>query len=173
MGLPLQGTRVLELASAAAAPFCTYWLASLGAEVIKVESYEHLDAARRLEPFADGLAGENRAGMFNSKGINKRSCTLNLGDPRAMDLALRLAALSEVVIENREGVSNTSDSQHSACRGERNAERPHRRHHDDACLQPAMVSNRDLLLQLKEEREPRRKHSPALCRRVRRVRSPS
>jgi crotonobetainyl-CoA:carnitine CoA-transferase CaiB-like acyl-CoA transferase len=98
--LPLSGIRVIEFAAAAAAPFCTYWLATMGAEVIKIESYEHPDVARRLEPYADGVEGHNRGGMFNTKGMNKRSCTLNLAQPRAWDLALRLVAQSDVAIEN-------------------------------------------------------------------------
>ena len=49
--LPLEGIRVLDLGQFIAMPFCTLWLAWLGAEVIIVESRRHL-VSRAGPPFA-------------------------------------------------------------------------------------------------------------------------
>src|SRR5689334_18104879 len=98
--LPLTGIRVVEFAAAAAVPFSTFWLAAMGAQVLKIESYQHPNVARRLEPYADGIPGHNRSGMFNTKGINKFSCTIDLTSENGIELADELIKVSDVVVEN-------------------------------------------------------------------------
>ena len=98
----LAGIRVLEFTNLLAGPFPSLLLGFLGAEVIKVESNTRLDAARR-PPYSSG-DGE-KSPVFNSVNLNKRSVQLNLKEPQAITLAQRLAAISDVVIENmRPGV---------------------------------------------------------------------
>jgi crotonobetainyl-CoA:carnitine CoA-transferase CaiB-like acyl-CoA transferase len=74
----------------------------LGAEIIKVESAAQLDAARRA-PYS--FDDPDNSPAFNGLNLNKLSVRLNLKQPRAVELALRLASLSDVVLENmRPGV---------------------------------------------------------------------
>lgn len=97
--LPLSGVRVLDFSWWLAAPHATQILGAMGAEVIRVESRQRLDRQRRFEPWADDIPGPNRAGRFNSINYSKRSCTLNLTQPEAVELAKKLALTSDVVVE--------------------------------------------------------------------------
>jgi crotonobetainyl-CoA:carnitine CoA-transferase CaiB-like acyl-CoA transferase len=103
---PLAGIRVTEFTSAWAGPYASCILAFLGAEVIKVESRRRLDHARNLS-FSTGkrFSGPNESSVFNNLNLNKKSVTLNLSKPRAVEIAKQLAAASDVVLENfRPGV---------------------------------------------------------------------
>ena len=97
--LPLSGLRVIDLSWWIAGPHCTQILAAMGAEVIKVESLHHLDRYRRFEPWAEDIPGPNRSGRFNFLNYSKKSCTLNLSQPEAVELAKRLAQTCDVVVE--------------------------------------------------------------------------
>lgn len=100
----LAGVRVLDLTSVLAGPFCTYLLAQLGAEVIKVETPGGGDLARALG--ADPAL--NRAGLgasFLAQNAGKRSLTLDLKQAAGRALLERLAATADVLVENfRPGV---------------------------------------------------------------------
>ncbi len=98
--LPLEGYRVADFSWVIAGPYCTQWLAVMGAEVIRVESSQHTDINRRLGPYADGVAGINRSGLWNGLNISKKSCTLNLTNPKAAEIAKELVKISDVVVEN-------------------------------------------------------------------------
>lgn len=100
MALPLAGIRVCDFTWVWAGPFCTLQLAHLGAEVIKIESSRRSDTVRRLPSFADNEPGLNRAGYFNQYNQGKYSVGLDLATPEGRDIALRLAAASDVVAEN-------------------------------------------------------------------------
>ena len=101
-GGALQGIRVLDFTNLMAGPFPTLLMGFLGAEVIKVESSVQLDAARR-PPYAQ--EDPDGSPVFNSVNLNKLSLRLNLKEPTALDLAHRLVAISDVVVENmRPGV---------------------------------------------------------------------
>ncbi|MBI4766308.1 MAG: CoA transferase [Deltaproteobacteria bacterium] len=103
---PLSGIRVTEFTSAWAGPYATCLLGFLGAEVIKVESRKRLDHARNLS-FSTGrrFTGPNESTVFNNLNLNKKSVTLNLTKPKAIEVAKRLVGLSDVVMENmRPGV---------------------------------------------------------------------
>ncbi len=89
MALPLAGVRVIDFSWVIAGPTCTRILANMGAEVIKVESQRRPDPTRRG-------GGAN----FHLLNQSKRSLTLNLSTPEGLDLAKRLIAVSDVVIEN-------------------------------------------------------------------------
>lgn len=98
---PLEGVRVLDFTWQAAGPFCTRLLALMGAEVIKVESRARLDIHRRPHP----VYGREEIPSYEELLAHKKSVTLNLKHPKAVDLARKLAAESDVVIENfRPGV---------------------------------------------------------------------
>jgi benzylsuccinate CoA-transferase BbsF subunit len=98
----LTGVRVLDFTNLLAGPFPSLLLGFLGAEVIKVESNTRLDAARR-PPYS--LGDPDKSPVFNSVNLNKLSVQLNLKEPQAISLVHRLAAISDVVVENmRPGV---------------------------------------------------------------------
>ena len=98
------GVRVLDLTNVLSGPFATLHLALLGAEVIKIENPVEGDLARRLgnvPELNDGLMGTS----FLAQNANKKSVTLNLTEPEARDILLKLARSSDVVVENfRPGV---------------------------------------------------------------------
>jgi len=85
---PLAGTRVLDFTWVVAGPVTTRILADLGADVIKVERRGSIDF------------GDRRGGLSGTLMRGKRSIVLHLDDRRALDLARRLAAISDVVIDN-------------------------------------------------------------------------
>jgi crotonobetainyl-CoA:carnitine CoA-transferase CaiB-like acyl-CoA transferase len=100
-GLPLEGVRVLDFTAFLAGPMATQYLASLGADVIKVESTQRPDPMRysvRVNPSVDQWY--EQGAIFQSANLNKRSVTLDLSVERGRLLALRLAATSDVVVEN-------------------------------------------------------------------------
>lgn len=107
---PLSGVRVLDLAKVWAGPLAARTLAELGAEVIQVESPwnrgpqelpESLVWAMRL--FPDNVQGPhqwNRNGHLIKYGLHKKSAVLDLTKPEGVEAFERLAAQSDVVIEN-------------------------------------------------------------------------
>ena len=98
---PLGGIRVVELGWAAAGPLVGTYLASHGADVIHIESSTALDPFRSTyPPFKDNQPGADRAAMFAFYNAGKRGVTLDLKQPRAVELALRLVASADVVIES-------------------------------------------------------------------------
>ena len=92
----LEGIRVLDLSRVLAGPYCTMVLGDLGADVVKVENPDGGDDTRRWGP--PFVAGESA--YFLCVNRNKRSVTLNLKDPAGQDLFRRLAAQSDVFVEN-------------------------------------------------------------------------
>ena len=97
---PLAGVRVADFSVHAAGPFAGLMLAELGAQVIKVESSARLDITRRPHT----MYGKPPS-SFEQVNANKLSVTLNLKEPRAVELALELVRISDLVLENfRPGV---------------------------------------------------------------------
>ena len=95
---PLHGIRVLDFSRIIAGPLCTQQLADLGADVIKVEHPVNGDDTRSRR-------GDGRGAAFLAFNRSKRSIAVDLGTARGRDVARRLAATSDVVIENfRPGV---------------------------------------------------------------------
>ncbi|SEO17178.1 CoA:oxalate CoA-transferase [Gemmobacter aquatilis] len=98
---PLSGIRILDLTRVLAGPFCTAILADLGAEVIKLEPPQG-DDYRHVGPF---LSGESALFALNNRG--KQSVVVDLKAEEGRALALKLAAKSDVVVENfRPGVAD-------------------------------------------------------------------
>jgi crotonobetainyl-CoA:carnitine CoA-transferase CaiB-like acyl-CoA transferase len=92
---PLSGLLVADFSRILAGPYATMLLADLGAQVIKVEGPSGDDTRTWMPPVRDGVStyylGINR---------NKRSIALDLGKPEDLDVARRLAARADVMIEN-------------------------------------------------------------------------
>jgi crotonobetainyl-CoA:carnitine CoA-transferase CaiB-like acyl-CoA transferase len=99
--LPLYNIRVLDLSRVWAGPYCTRLLGDMGAEVIKIESAGSWDLLRSLSllPGTDERV-YNKSHYFNHYNRNKYGCALDLATPKGHELALRLVAQSDVVIEN-------------------------------------------------------------------------
>jgi benzylsuccinate CoA-transferase BbsF subunit len=98
--LPLSGIRVADFSWFAAGPIAGLTMASFGAEVIRVESEAHLDGLRMTQPVPPGKEGPNVSGYYNNFNAGKRSFTLNLGNPKARAVALRLLERCDVMLEN-------------------------------------------------------------------------
>ena len=88
MALPLEGVRILDFTWVVAGPVATRILADHGADTIKVE---------RSNP---APLGNRKAGMQLDLHRGKRSIAINMGNPNGVELARRLAAKSDVVIDN-------------------------------------------------------------------------
>ena len=92
---PLAGVRVLDLTRVLAGPFASMMLGDMGADVIKVEETGKGDDTRKWPPFVGG-----EASYFMSVNRSKRSLTLNLKAPAGVAILKRLAAKSDVLLEN-------------------------------------------------------------------------
>ena len=92
--------RVIDFSWIGAGSYTTKILADLGADVIKIESSERLDTLRVTKPFKDSVPGVNRSGYFADRNSSKRSITLNVKDPRGLDMAKRLIADADLVTNN-------------------------------------------------------------------------
>lgn len=89
---PLSGVRVLDLSRLVAGNMLSLQLADFGAEVIKVEPSDHGDPLRAW--------GDSRiATSWKVYARNKKSLALNLRDPASIDILLRLAETTAIVIE--------------------------------------------------------------------------
>src|SRR5215471_9129453 len=86
-GLPLKGTRVLDFTWVVAGPVATRILADHGAEVIKLER-------------KPGPPGERQRGLQGDLHRNKLSIAVNMANPRGIEVAQRLAAKSDLVMDN-------------------------------------------------------------------------
>ena len=98
--LPLTGVRIADFTWVGAGPFLTKPLADHGAEVVKVESRTRTDVIRDMPPFAGGVRGLNRSGYFANRNSSKKSVCLDLKTDEGRELALRLIAASDVVVNN-------------------------------------------------------------------------
>jgi succinyl-CoA--D-citramalate CoA-transferase len=97
---PLAGVRVLELGNFVAAPMAARILADFGAEVIKVEPPGRGDELRGWGIRVATNDGDTISAWWLSMARNKRLITLDLRLAAGRELALRLAARSDLVIEN-------------------------------------------------------------------------
>jgi len=116
---PLEGVRIADLTWLLAGAGGPRLLASLGAEVIRIEWRDRLDFLRYMPPFApltnehtekagamelsglskDSVKSVNRSGYFNDINAGKKGVSLNMSHPRGRELFKRLVAVSDVVVE--------------------------------------------------------------------------
>ncbi|HLJ21136.1 MAG TPA: CoA transferase, partial [Stellaceae bacterium] len=92
---PLSGVRVIEVGNYMAAPFCAMQLADLGADVIKVENPNGGDSVRHVAPLLDG-----EGSAFLRLNRNKRSLAVDLKSAEGKEVFRKLAATTDVVVEN-------------------------------------------------------------------------
>jgi crotonobetainyl-CoA:carnitine CoA-transferase CaiB-like acyl-CoA transferase len=100
---PFAGVRILDFTRYLAGPYGTYQLALLGADVVKIESHDG-DESRHLLVSKE-WADRKMASSFLAVNANKRSITLDLRAPAAIEVITRLVPKADVVWENfRPGV---------------------------------------------------------------------
>ncbi|MGH7934683.1 MAG: CaiB/BaiF CoA transferase family protein [Candidatus Binataceae bacterium] len=96
--------RVVDLTKIVAGPNATRMLATMGAEVIRVEWHDQraLDMLRRIRPSVSGGDADsvNRSGLFNNINPGKFGITLNMNLPQGRELFKRLVAKASVLCEN-------------------------------------------------------------------------
>src|ERR1700704_1594688 len=102
MAKPLSGVRVLELARILAGPWAGQLLADLGADVIKVERKGAGDDTRAWgPPFVDAADGGHLgSAYFHGTNRGKRSIALDFEDAEGQRIVRKIAARSDVLIEN-------------------------------------------------------------------------
>lgn len=99
----LSGVRVLDMSRVLAGPWCGQLLADLGAEVIKVERPGSGDDTRHWgPPYLKNRDGSDthEAAYYLGANRGKKSVTLDIATPAGQDIARRLAARCDVLIEN-------------------------------------------------------------------------
>ncbi len=95
-----EGIKVLAVARQIAAPFATYQLAMHGAEVLTVDNPKEVDSMRLVAGAGGGLHKHAMSHSFMAQAANKKSMQLDLSLPRGQEIFRRLAAESDVVVEN-------------------------------------------------------------------------
>ncbi|MBF6559082.1 MAG: CoA transferase [Candidatus Binataceae bacterium] len=98
--LPLEGIRVADFSWIINGPQIAQWLATMGAEVIKIESQVYIDIGRTNPAgWADRQAGVNRNGFYHALNYGKKAISLNLATPRGHELAFEIIRKSDIVLE--------------------------------------------------------------------------
>jgi crotonobetainyl-CoA:carnitine CoA-transferase CaiB-like acyl-CoA transferase len=92
--MKLEGLRVIDLSRFLPGPMLTQAMADHGAEVIKVESVDEGEPTREVGETRDDVSV-----FFANSNRGKRSLALNLKHPAGVDTLMRLAAVSDVMVE--------------------------------------------------------------------------
>jgi crotonobetainyl-CoA:carnitine CoA-transferase CaiB-like acyl-CoA transferase len=99
--LPFAGLKVLDLSTFWAGGYLTCYLGAFGADVVKVESIQRPDGFRYSGAFPhEGDDWYERGALWQATNLNKRDITLDLTSQPGRELARRLAAQADVVVEN-------------------------------------------------------------------------
>ncbi|MCP5060664.1 MAG: CoA transferase [bacterium] len=100
--LPLEGLRVIDTTAWWAGPIATQMLAMLGADVIHIESVQRIDGSRSV---GGTFAAQHDdwwecSFIFLSANSNKRGLTLDLSQPKGMEVFESLISGADVLVEN-------------------------------------------------------------------------
>ena len=95
--LPMTGVRVIDVGTFLAGPYAASIMGEFGAEVLKVEYPIAGDPMRR---FGTATTRHDATLAWLSEGRNKKSVTIDLRQPKGVDLFVRLVAKSDVLVEN-------------------------------------------------------------------------
>ncbi|GGF04848.1 hypothetical protein GCM10011611_07820 [Aliidongia dinghuensis] len=95
---PLKGLTVFDLTRVLAGPTCVQMLADLGADVVKIEKPGSGDDTRGFAP--PHMPGTGESAYFVGANRNKRSVTLDIATPEGQEIALKLIAQSDILVEN-------------------------------------------------------------------------
>jgi crotonobetainyl-CoA:carnitine CoA-transferase CaiB-like acyl-CoA transferase len=106
MPLPLEGIRVLDWTIWQQGPICSAMLGDMGADVIKIEQSGTGDPGRWLTAAGGQDTSDKPNWYFEANNRNKRSITLDLKQPEAVEIVRALAEKSDVFVQNfRKGVA--------------------------------------------------------------------
>ena len=94
------GIKVADFSWVAVGPLMGKLLADHGATVIKIESPSRPDALRSMPPFKDRIAGLDRSGFYFRYNNNKHGVSLNLNHPQGPEVAKKLVAWADIVLES-------------------------------------------------------------------------
>jgi benzylsuccinate CoA-transferase BbsF subunit len=98
--LPLEGIRVADFSWIINGPQIAQWLATMGAEVIKIESQIYIDIGRTNPAgMADRKPGMNRSGFYHHLNYGKKAINLNLSSAKGRALAYEIIKKSDLVLE--------------------------------------------------------------------------
>ncbi len=95
MNGPLEGIRILDIATILAAPLAGTLMADFGADVVKAELPGTGDGLRNFPPFKDG-----KSIWWKAANRNKRFITLDLRKPEGAELLLKMLPKFDVLLEN-------------------------------------------------------------------------
>src|SRR5438094_475386 len=98
--LPLADLKVLDFSWAGVGPITVKYLADHGATVVRVESHARYDVVRLGPPWHEGKPGIERSQFYASYNTSKLGIALDLSKPAARDIARRLAAWADVLVES-------------------------------------------------------------------------
>jgi crotonobetainyl-CoA:carnitine CoA-transferase CaiB-like acyl-CoA transferase len=100
--LPLEGIRVVDFSMGWAGPICTRTLADLGADVIKIEATQYPDWWRGVDRRPAYVLEQmyEKSVRYCIMNRNKRGITLDLTRPQGLNLAKRLLADADIVVDN-------------------------------------------------------------------------
>src|SRR5437667_2856543 len=98
--LPLADLKVLDFSWAGVGPLTVKYLADHGATVVRVESHARYDVVRLGPPWHEGKPGIERSQFYASYNTSKLGIALDLSRPAARDIARRLAAWADVLVES-------------------------------------------------------------------------
>jgi len=97
MSKPFSNVRVIDFTQFLAGPFATQQLGLMGADVIKIEPLVGDDVRRSALPKSREWTERNLSPGFMANNANKRSLTLDLRKPEAVEVVKRLVATADVV----------------------------------------------------------------------------
>jgi len=97
---PFAGIKVVDFTHVLAGPACSYYLALMGADVIKLESVRRGDGIRHRGGTAKDLAEGEMSTSYLTQGAGKRSLAVDLSTQEGRDISLRLIAECDVLVEN-------------------------------------------------------------------------
>lgn len=95
---PLAGLKVFDLTRVLAGPTCVQMLADMGADVIKIEKPGSGDDTRGFAPPV--MPGTNESAYFSGVNRNKRSVTLDIATAEGQQIAKKLIAQCDILVEN-------------------------------------------------------------------------
>jgi crotonobetainyl-CoA:carnitine CoA-transferase CaiB-like acyl-CoA transferase len=96
----LAGLKILDFMWVMAGPAATRVLADNGAQVIRIESANKIEAARTIQPFWQNEGGAENSGLFQNMNAGKNSISLDMSKPESIQVVHDLVRWADVVCES-------------------------------------------------------------------------